>query len=102
MNLKCLALDKLIEVEEQLAPYKALNYAKTLVKMYESMPNVSIYNKVAARLRLCDNFMFVDSLRQALCEGQIALKLAMKDADRNLYSLFAKIWQVFMRKLGKR
>ena len=73
MNLKCLALDKLIEVEEQLAPYKALNYAKALVKMYDSMPNVSIYNKVAARLRLCDNFMFVDSLRQALCEGQIAL-----------------------------
>lgn len=44
LSLKCLALDKLIEVEEQLAPYKALNYAKALVKMYESMPNVSIYN----------------------------------------------------------
>jgi len=38
MSLKCLALDKLIEVEEQLAPYKALNDAKVLVKMYESMP----------------------------------------------------------------
>ena len=86
LSLKCLALDKLIEVEEQLAPYKALKYAKALVKMYDSMPNATIYNKVAARLRLCDNFMFVDSLRQALCEGQIALKQVIKDADRNLYS----------------
>lgn len=32
MNLKCLALDKLIEVEEQLAPDTALKYAKALVK----------------------------------------------------------------------
>ena len=43
LSLKCLALDKLIEVEEQLAPDTALKYAKDLVKMYESMPNVSIY-----------------------------------------------------------
>lgn len=102
MNLKCLALDKLIEVEEQLAPYKALNYAKALVKMYESMPNVSIYNKVAARLRLCDNFMFVDSLRQALCEGQIALKLAMKDADRNLYSFVCQDLANVYEKVGEK
>ena len=45
MSLKCLALDKLIEVEEQLAPYKALNYAKALVKMYDLMPNVCIYKR---------------------------------------------------------
>lgn len=102
MNLICLALDKLIEVEEQLAPYKALNYAKALVKMYESMPNVSIYNKVAARLRLCDNFMFVDSLRQALCEGQIALKLAMKDADRNLYSFVCQDLANVYEKVGEK
>lgn len=59
MNLKCLALDKLIEVEEQLAPYKALNYAKALVKMYDSMANVTTYNKVAARLRLGENFFML-------------------------------------------
>lgn len=70
MNLKCLALDKLIEVEEQLAPYKALNY--------------------------------VDSLRQALCEGQIALKLAMKDADRNLYSFVCQDLANVYEKVGEK
>ena len=82
MNLKCLALDKLIEVEEQLSPYKALKYAKTLVKMYDSMPNVTIYNKVAARLRLGENFFYVDSLQQALEEEKKAYSLA-KCADDN-------------------
>ena len=86
MNLKCLALDKLIEVEEQLAPYKALNYAKALVKMYESMPNVSIYNKVAAHLRLGENFFFVGSLKQALNEEKKAYSLAMSVDDNNLLS----------------
>ena len=86
MNLKCLALDKLIEVEEQLAPYKALRYAKDLVKMYESMPNVSIYNKVAAHLRLGENFFFVDSLKQALNEEKKAYSLAMSVDDNNLLS----------------
>ena len=86
MNLKCLALDKLIEVEEQLAPYKALNYAKALVKMYESMPNVSIYNKVAAHLRLGENFFYVDSLKQALEEEKKAYRLAKQVDDRNLLS----------------
>lgn len=86
MNLKCLALDKLIEVEEQLAPYKALNYAKALVKMYESMPNVSIYNKVAAHLRLGETFFSVDSLQQALEEEEKAYRQAKQVDDRNLLS----------------
>ena len=86
LSLKCLALDKLIEVEEQLAPYKALNYAKALVKMYESMPNVSIYNKVAAHLRLGENFFYVDSLKQALNEEKKAYSLAMSVDDNNLLS----------------
>ena len=86
LNVKCLALDKLIEVEEQLAPYKALNYAKALVKMYESMPNVSIYNKVAAHLRLGENFFFVGSLKQALNEEKKAYSLAMSVDDNNLLS----------------
>ena len=86
MNLKCLALDKLIEVEEQLAPYKALNYAKVLVKMYESMPNVSIYNKVAAHLRLGETFFSVDSLQQALEEEENAYRQAKQVDDRNLLS----------------
>ena len=86
MNLKCLALDKLIEVEEQLAPYKALNYAKALVKMYDSMANVTIYNKVAARLRLGENFFYVDSLQHALEEERKAYRMAMKAGDSNLLS----------------
>lgn len=86
LNLKCLALDKLIEVEEQLAPYKALKYAKDLVKMYESMPNVSIYNKVAAHLRLGENFCSADSLSQALKEEKKAYSLAMSVGDKGLLS----------------
>lgn len=86
LSLKCLALDKLIEVEEQLAPYKALNYAKALVKMYESMPNVSIYNKVAAHLRLGENFFYVDSLKQALNEEKKAYRLAIYANDNELLS----------------
>ena len=86
LNVKCLALDKLIEVEEQLAPYKALKYAKALVKMYDSMPNVSIYNKVAAHLRLGENFFYVDSLKQALEEEKKAYRLAKQVDDRNLLS----------------
>ena len=86
LSLKCLALDKLIEVEEQLAPYKALKYAKALVKMYESMPNVSIYNKVAAHLSLGETFFSVDSLQQALEEEEKAYRLAKQVDDRNLLS----------------
>ena len=86
LSLKCLALDKLIEVEEQLEPYKALNYAKTLVKTYDSMPNVSLYNKVAAHLRLGENFFYVDSLKQALNEEKKAYRLAMSVDDNNLLS----------------
>ena len=86
MNLKCLALDKLIEVEEQLAPYKALNYAKALVKMYESMPNVTIYNKVVARLKLGENFFYVDSLRRALEVEKKAYRLAIYANDNELLS----------------
>lgn len=86
LSLKCLALDKLIEVEEQLAPDTALKYAKDLVKMYESMPNVSIYNKVAAHLRLGENFFYVDSLKQALNEEKKAYSLAMSVDDNNLLS----------------
>ena len=86
LSLKCLALDKLIEVEEQLAPYKALGYAKALVKMYDSMPNVSIYNKVAAHLSLGETFFSVDSLQQTLEEEEKAYRLAKQVDDRNLLS----------------
>ena len=102
MNVKCLALDKLIEVEEQLAPYKALNYAKTLVRLYDSMPNVTIYNKVAARLRLCDNYMFVDSLGLALCEGKIALHFAIVSTDRELYSFVCQDLANVYEKMGEK
>ena len=102
MNLKCLALDKLIEVEEQLAPYKALNYAKALVKMYESMPNVSIYNKVAAHLRLGENFFFVDSLKQALNEEKKAYSLAMSVDDNNLLSYVRQNLASTFEKMGEK
>ena len=102
MNLKCLALDKLIEVEEQLAPYKALNYAKALVKMYDSMPNVSIYNKVAAHLRLGENFFFVDSLKQALNEEKKAYSLAMSVDDNNLLSYVRQNLASTFEKMGEK
>ena len=86
MNVKHLVLDKLIEVEEQLEPYRALRYAKDLVKMYDSMANVTICNKVAARLRLGENFFYVDSLQHALEEERKAYRMAMKAGDSNLLS----------------
>ncbi len=86
MNVKRLVLDKLIEVEEQLEPYKALRYAKDMLKMYDSMANVTIYNKVAARLRLGENFFYVSSLQHALEEERKAYRMAMKAGDSNLLS----------------
>lgn len=102
LNVKCLALDKLIEVEEQLAPYKALRYANDLVKMYESMPNVSIYNKVAAHLRLGENFFFVDSLKQALNEEKKAYSLAMSVDDNNLLSYVRQNLASTFEKMGEK
>lgn len=102
MNLKCLALDKLIEVEEQLAPDTALKYAKDLVKMYESMPNVSIYNKVAAHLRLGENFFYVDSLKQALNEEKKAYSLAMSVDDNNLLSYVRQNLASTFEKMGEK
>ncbi len=86
MSLKCLALDKLIEVEEQLEPNKALRYARALLKMYVSMSNVSVYNKVVAHLRLGENICSVDSLKRALDEEKKAYRLAMSANDKELLS----------------
>ena len=102
LSLKCLALDKLIEVEEQLAPYKALNYAKDLVKMYDSMPNVSIYNKVAAHLRLGENFFYVDSLKQALNEEKKAYSLAMSVGEKGLLSYVSQDLASVYEEMGKK
>lgn len=102
LSLKCLALDKLIEVEEQLAPYKALKYAKALVKMYESMPNVSIYNKVAAHLRLGENFFYVDSLQQALEVEKKAYRLAICANDNELLSSVKQNLASTFEKMGEK
>ena len=102
MNLKCLALDKLIEVEEQLAPYKALNYAKALVKMYDSMANVTIYNKVAARLRLGENFFYVDSVQHALEEERKAYRMAMKAGDSYLLSYVRQDLASTFKEMGEK
>ena len=102
LSLKCLALDKLIEVEEQLAPDTALKYAKDLVKMYDSMPNVSIYNKVAARLRLGENFFYVDSLKQALEEEKKAYRIAVQAGDNNLLSYVSQNLASTFNELGKK
>ena len=102
MSLKCLALDKLIEVEEQLAPYKALNDAKVLVKMYESMPNVTIYNKVAAHLRLGENFFYVDSLQQALKAEKNAYRLAMYADDKGLLSYVSQDLASTFEEIGEK
>ena len=102
MNVKHLVLDKLIEVEEQLEPYKALRYAKDLVKMYGAMPNVSIYNKVAAHLRLGENFFYVDSLKQALNEEKKAYSLAMSVDDKGLLSYVSQDLASLFEEMGKK
>ena len=48
--------------------------------------NLSIYNKVAAHLRLGENFFYVDSLKQALNEEKKAYRLAIYANDNELLS----------------
>lgn len=101
-EVKCLALSKLIEVEERLAPYKALNYAKTLVKMYDEIPDVTIHNEVAAHVQLCENFWYVDSLQRALEEGKIAQKIARRSGNSVLMSAVAQDLSNIFEDLGEK
>lgn len=100
LKVKSLALSKLIDIEERLVPHKALKYAKTLAKMYDMMPNEPLYNKVAAHIKLCESFLFVDSLQQALKEGRIAQKLAKKSNDKILASSAAQDLSNIFEELG--
>lgn len=84
MKVISLSLDKLIDIEERLSPFRALEYAKNLVKMYDEMPNATLLNKVVAHLRLCENYWYVDSVNHALDEGKIALSLAKCLGDNEL------------------
>lgn len=102
INIKCLALDKLIEVEEQFSSSKALKYAKDLVKMYHSMPNVSTYNKVAAHLRLGENFENVDSVKLALEEDRKAYQLAVHAKDKSLLSYVSQDLANVFEEIGEK
>lgn len=101
-EVKCLVLSKLIEIEERLAPYKALNYAKTLVKMYDEIPDVTIHNEVAAHVQLCENFWYVDSLQRALEEGKIAQKIARRSGNSVLMSAVAQDLSNIFEDLGEK
>lgn len=85
-NTQLLALDKLIEVEEIQDPYKAVKLSRELVNMYKYLPHNNLRNETAARLRLCDNLMFVDSLSLALLEIEKVKNIIKHSKDIELLS----------------
>lgn len=102
MPTKSLALDKLIQVEESLDPNKAVQYARLLVNYNDMMTQASIYNKIAAHLRLCDNLAFVDSLQEARKEGEKALELAIQSKDSMSLSYVYQDLACLFEDLGKK
>lgn len=68
-----LSLDKLVRIEGELNPHKAMKLARKLVDFYDKQPLLPLKNKVYARLRLSTSLLDVDSLHSALNENLQAL-----------------------------
>lgn len=81
-----LALDKIIEIEEHFAPHDALELTRKLVEITNNNQNISTANRVRSLLRLCINYLCVDSLQQSLTSGKQALELAEQTSDLDLQS----------------
>lgn len=101
IKTKFLAIDKLVEVEELLDPYKALRYAQTLVSLDSAMHNSSD-NRIAAHLRLCENFWYVDSSQRALEEGKVAQKIAKRSGNNVLVAAVAQDLSNIFGDLGEK
>lgn len=81
-----LALDKIIAIEEHFAPLDALELTRKLVEITNNNQNISTANRVRSLLRLCINYLCVDSLQQSLTSGKQALELAEQTSDVDLQS----------------
>lgn len=84
--LVSLSLDKLVRIESDLNPRKAVILARNLVEFYDKHPDLPLRNKVYARLRLSTSFAYVDSLHSALKENQKALNEAKLLNDKDVMS----------------
>lgn len=81
--LVSISLDKLVRIEGELNPYKAIDLAKVLMNVYSKHTELPLKNKVYARLRLSTSLIEVDSLHAALKENLLALNDAkvLNDSD---------------------
>lgn len=84
--LVSLSLDKLVRIEGDLNPQKALVLARELVELYDKQFLLPLRNKVYARLRLSTSLMCVDSFASALNENFKALNDAKMLNDKEIMS----------------
>lgn len=84
--LASLVLDKLVKIEENLNPQKALILARKLMNFYDKHPQLPLRNKVYARLRLSTCLIYVDSIRSALKENLNAIDDAKMLNNKNVMS----------------
>lgn len=97
--LMSLSLDKLVRIENDLNPRRALKLARKLVEFYDKHPRLRLTNKVYARLRLSTSLVYADSLSSALDENLKALDDAkkmnatdvMSDAYLDLSSIYGEL-----------
>ena len=97
-----LSLDKLVRVEGELNPHKAMKLARKLVEFYDKHPQLSLNNKVYARLRLCTSLLDIGCLRSALEENLLALNDAKVLKDKELLSDVCQDLAFVYGELGKK
>ncbi len=84
--LASLSLDKLVRIESDLNPHKAVTLARNLVEFYDKHPDLPLRNKVYARLHLSTSLVCADSLHSALNENLKALNEAKALKDKKVIS----------------
>ena len=72
----CLALEKLSKVLSNWDSRKSVSLAKRAERIYGSLPNATITNKIYYKLNVCESLLFDDSLELAARECKEAFKLA--------------------------
>ena len=97
-----LSLDKLVRVEEELNPHKAMKLARNLVEFYDKRPQLPLKNKVYARLRLSTSLLDIDSLHSALDENLLALNDAKVLKDKEVMSDVCQDLAFVYGELGKK
>ena len=97
-----LSLDKLVRVEGELNPHKAMKLARNLVEFYDKRPQLPLKNKVYARLRLSTSLLDIDSLHSALDENLLALNDAKALKNKEVMSDVCQDLAFVYGELGKK